>query len=232
MCPRRRRPIPRHAGFAFEQDRSKLVGIAPALRHVAVAPYLELAHLDTLPNLAELLAPRAVPPPPLAARGAGLVALVERWLGRRIDKRQQVGDWERRPLLPAQRDYAGTRGGLRPCGTRCRAHADCWSPAALASGPWGAWDAFADDACAADRAKCATPSALSTLSARGRACCALPALPPLPRRRSAKWQQQQQQQPRCLNRRLKTRPVRRLARPRTPSVSRAPPATLRLSWTR
>ena len=40
-----------------------------------------------------------------------------RWLGRSLDKRQQVGDWERRPLYPAQRAYAGTQGDGWKCTT-------------------------------------------------------------------------------------------------------------------
>ena len=43
----------------------------------------------------------------------GLVAVVARWLGQRLDKRQQVSDWERRPLLPAQVEYAGKLGMKR-----------------------------------------------------------------------------------------------------------------------
>ena len=59
-----------------------------------------------------------------SVRRRGLSALVMRYLGKPLDKSQQLSDWEKRPLRVEQVKYAGTRlfkvitctnDGLYPC---------------------------------------------------------------------------------------------------------------------
>jgi hypothetical protein len=175
-------------GYGFDQDRSKLAVVAPDVRDVALAPYVDMARLDAVPGVSALApaapaptrtpgpgptltptpAPTSAPTPTptpapapatkvrrqrecghvgrscsvcvcvcvcvwmrVRAQQSGLVGVVARWLGMRMDKRQQVSDWERRPLLPAQRAYAGTTVFPETIKHASPPHGPCGTPVCL-----------------------------------------------------------------------------------------------------
>ena len=87
-------------GFGGKEDLKVLRASWPLSRAFeCVDSYVELSELSAV---ATRDGARRLP----ASAGAGLSATCERWLGRPLDKREQLSDWAARPLSASQTEYA------------------------------------------------------------------------------------------------------------------------------
>merc|ERR1712185_884873 len=87
-------------GFGGKEDLKVLRASWPLSRAFeCVDSYVELSELSAVATRdgARRLS---------ASAGAGLSATCERWLGRPLDKREQLSDWAARPLSASQTEYA------------------------------------------------------------------------------------------------------------------------------
>jgi hypothetical protein len=85
--------------YDFRGDIDMLTKTFPGIGEVALQSFIDLANLNScLPDQSDSSFPLA---------GGGLTGVVETFLNRSLNKKQQISNWEQRPLSFEQAVYAG-----------------------------------------------------------------------------------------------------------------------------